>query len=95
MRLKALPDTLRNNQEAISEHLNAALGRGHSEFLFAIGEALRSHVLVHLASKLNMPRESVYRSFNGKHDVKLTTVLDALAAMNVEIVVRPKGGQTG
>lgn len=94
MRLKALPDTLRDKPEAISAHLNAALDRGHSEFLVAIGEALRSHVLVHLG-KLNMLRESVYRSFNGKHDVKLTTVLDALAAMNVEIVVRPKGGQSG
>lgn len=81
---------LRDNQVAIAEFLTDAFATNDVRLVVeAFKTAMRAQNVVALAESAGMRRESLYRTFGGTADPKVSSVIKLLVAMNVQLIVKP------
>ena len=81
---------LKNNQFAIADLLTKAFDSNDlGEILAALKTVLRAQNVKALAENGGIRRDGIYRTFDGTADPKLSSILKLLAAMNVQLVVKP------
>jgi probable addiction module antidote protein len=86
----SLEEKLRNNQVAIAEFLTGAFATNDTKVVVeAFKTAMRAQNVLALAESAGMRRESLYRTFGGAADPKLSSVIKLLVAMNVQITLKP------
>lgn len=78
--------------EMIAAYLSEAFETNDRAFIAsAFSDVLRSKGMAKIAKKAGASRESLYKSFDGKTEPQFSTVQKALKAMDLELVVKPKG----
>jgi probable addiction module antidote protein len=82
----------RNEPRMIGRFLNDALATGDTATFFeAVGDILRVQGMSEAARKVGLTRASLYRSFGGKVSPHADTFIRTLAALELELVVKPAG----
>ena len=76
----------------IASILNDALGTGDTiAFVKAIGDLIRAQGMAKVSQETGLSRAVLYTSFGGKRMPTIDRVIRTLAALRLEIVVRPIG----
>jgi probable addiction module antidote protein len=80
-----------DNPGMIARHLNEGLAReGVIFFLRAMGNVVRAQNVVALSKEVGLSRTGLYNRFKRDKDPKLGGILKLLAALGVELVVKPR-----
>jgi probable addiction module antidote protein len=80
----------RGKPKMIAKLLNDALSTGDtSAFVTAIGNVTRAQGMTKVSQQTGLERRSLYKSFGGDVMPQFDTVIRTLAALQLEIVVRP------
>jgi len=76
----------------IASILNDALGTGDTiAFVKAIGDLIRAQGITKVSQETGLNRAALYTSFGGDTMPNIDRVIRTLAALRLEIVVRPIG----
>ena len=76
------------SRREIGERMNRAFETADvSTICQAIGEAIRLHNVLEIATMTGMERASVYRAFRGRQSPDFSTVLAVLTAMGFRLMV--------
>ena len=85
------PKDYHGNPIGISRYLNEALAGDDLRVLTrAIGDVMRAQNVMALSEEAGLRRESVYRMFSGDRDPTLGNTMKMLAALGVQLVVKPR-----
>jgi probable addiction module antidote protein len=80
----------RNQPKMIASLLNDALAKGDTvAFVKAIGDLIRAQGATEVSQKTGLNRSTLYVSFRGNMMPNIDRVIRTLAALELEIVVRP------
>ena len=80
----------RGQPKMIAKLLNDALATGDtSAFVTAIGNVTRAQGMTKVSRETGLNRRTLYKSFGGDVMPRLDRVIRTLAALQLEIVVRP------
>jgi probable addiction module antidote protein len=80
----------RDQPKMIANFLNDALATGDTvTFVKAIGDVTRAQGMTKVSQQTGLERRSLYKSFGGDVMPQFDTVIRTLAALQLEIVVRP------
>jgi len=82
----------RDRPKMIANFLNNALATGGTiTFVKAIGDMIRAQGMTKVSEKTGLNRPVLYTSFGGDRMPNIDKVIRTLAALQLEIVVRPIG----
>lgn len=71
--------------------LDAAIAENDPQFLaVALGDIARAEGVAQVASRANLHRENIYRSFSQKGNPTLKSFLRLLDALNLQLSISPK-----
>jgi probable addiction module antidote protein len=80
----------RDQPKMIAKLLNNALATGDTTVvIMTIGDLLRAHGMSEFARRTGLDRRTLYKSFGGNVMPNLDRFLKTLAALEVELVVKP------
>jgi probable addiction module antidote protein len=83
----------RDNPKLIAKYLNDALGKGDAALITkAIGDMVRAQGMSRFSQKVELRRESLYRSFKGQMGPGFDTVIKVLLALDIRLVAKPSAG---
>lgn len=83
-------DHLKTNEE-ISKFLSAAAEENDADYLMsALGSVAKAKGINEMAEKMNVNRESLYKSFNGKSKPRFETVMKAFDALGLKMEISIK-----
>ena len=78
------------SKRLIASILNDALATGDTvAFVKAIGDLLRVQGMTNVSQKTGLNRSTLYISFRGSMMPNIDRVIRALAALDLEVIVRP------
>ena len=79
-----------DQSKLIASILNDALATGDTvAFVKAIGDLLRVQGMTNVSQKTGLNRSTLYISFRGSMMPNIDRVIRALAALDLEVIVRP------
>jgi probable addiction module antidote protein len=82
----------RDQLKLIASVLNGALARGDTvAFVKAIGDLIRAQGMTEVSQKTGLNRSALYISFRGDKMPNIDRTIRTLAALELEVVVRPIG----
>ena len=82
----------RDKPRAIAAYLNDALSTGDLALItMAIGDMVRAQGMSRFSQRSGMERTNLYKSFRGKANPRVETVLKVLIALDVQLMVKAKG----
>jgi probable addiction module antidote protein len=82
----------RDQPKMIASVLNDALAKGDTvAFVKAIGDLIRAQGMTGVSQKTGLNRSTLYISFGGDMMPNIDRVIRTLAALKLEVVVRPIG----
>ena len=82
----------RDKPRAIAAHLNDALSTGDLALItMAIGDMVRAQGMSRFSQRSGMERTNLYKSFRGKSNPRVETLLKVLIALDVQLMVKAKG----
>ncbi len=83
----------RGNPKMIAKYLNHALATGDAILITqAIGDMIRAQGVTNVAQKVGLRRDSLYRSFRGHTGPRFETAIEAIVALNIQLVAKPAAG---
>jgi probable addiction module antidote protein len=83
----------RDNPKMIAKYLNHALATGDAILITqAIGDMIRAQGVTNVAQKAGLRRDSLYRSFRGHTGPRFETAIQAIVALNIQLVAKPAAG---
>lgn len=89
---RSLDAAKRRDQSRTVARLNDALASGKTTtFVKEMGDLLRAQGMTKMSKKTGLNRTTLYISFRGNMMPNIDRVVRALAALKLEIVVRPIG----
>lgn len=79
-----------DSQEAIATFLADAFETGDSSYIAkALGVVARARGMSEIAKETGLSREQLYRTFSGKGNPTLKTMLAVMKAISVDITAKP------
>ena len=79
------------DEEGIIEYLIDALEENDPEFFArAVGDVARAKGMAAVAQDASLGRPSPYKGLSGERDPRIGTVMEALAALDIQLTVAPK-----
>ncbi|MCL2473560.1 MAG: putative addiction module antidote protein [Alphaproteobacteria bacterium] len=82
-------------EKEIAGYLEAALEEGDAAyFLDAVGTVAKARSINEMAKKMNVSRESLYKSFAKNKKPQFATVFKAIDALGLRLAVVPKDNST-
>ena len=83
----------RDKRKMLAKLLNDALAKDDTiAFVRAIGDLIRAQGMTEVSQNTGLNRSALYVSFEGTMMPNIDRVIRTLAALQLEIVVRPIGG---
>ena len=80
-----------DSEEAIAAYLEAALEENDTKFLIiAIGDIVRARGINLIAKKMEVNRESLYKSLSGNTKPNFETIVKAIDALGLKMRFAPK-----